>query len=130
MKRIKTYLSLLFIVNCFTLYSQTNIEQLDNDSVKRELLKEYFLCVCITEGFNGVKQNDISLSIYFDIIGYAPVAFEEVSDFAKKFIASIKPSIIEDLGNKKAVIMLSIEKYKSSELNMFIKSMDKYILDK
>jgi hypothetical protein len=111
--------------------SQEVVLNLEHIQTQRELLKEYFLCVCITEGFKDkqIGEDDISQAVYFDILRYDPEALQEVSNYAKKFIASIEPSVIEDLGNKKAIIILSIEKYKSNEVDNFIKSMDKYILD-
>jgi hypothetical protein len=98
--------------------------------VIRELLKEYFICVCITEGFKDkrIDEDDMSQSIYFDILPYSPEAFQEVKDYAKKNIKTIDSSTIEDLGNKKAIISSCIDKYKSKELDRFIKSMDKYML--
>jgi len=98
--------------------------------VWRELLKDYFLCVCITEGFKDkqIGKDDISQAVYFDILRYSPEAFQEVKDYAKKFVETIEPSPIEDLGNKKAIILSCIKKYRSKELDKFIKSMDKYML--
>jgi len=98
--------------------------------VWRELLKEYFLCVCITEGFKDkqIDEDDISQAGYFDILRYDLEAFHEVKDYAKKFVETIEPSPIEDLGNKKAIISSCIDKYKSKELDKFVKSMDKYLL--
>ena len=98
--------------------------------VWRELLKEYFLCVCITEGFKGkhLDKDDISQGVYFDILRYSPEAFQEVKDYAKKFVETIETSPVEDLDNKKAIVLRCIEKYKSKELDKFIKSMDKYLL--
>jgi len=42
---------------------------------QREQLKDYFLCVCITEGFKdkNINEDDISQSVYFDILRYNPV---------------------------------------------------------
>jgi hypothetical protein len=99
--------------------------------VWRELLKEYFLCVCIMEGFKDkqIDKDDISQGVYFDILRYSPEAFQEVKDYAKKFVETIEPSPIEDLGNKKAIVLSCIEKYKSKELDKFIKSLDKYLLN-
>jgi hypothetical protein len=48
--------------------------------------------------------------------------------YVKKYDYIYTPEI-EDLNNKKAIIMLSIEKYKSKEIDKFIKSMDKYMLN-
>jgi len=99
--------------------------------VWRELLKEYFLCECITEGFKDkqINEDDISQSVYFDILRYTPEAFEEVKNYARKFVETIEPSPIEDLGNNKAIILNCIGKYKSKDLDEFIKSMDKYLLN-
>lgn len=97
---------------------------------QRELLKDYFLCICITEGFGNKKidENDISQSVYFDILRYNPEALQKVKDYAKSFIETIAPSPIEDLGNRKAIIASCIEKYKSKDLDNFIKQLDRYLL--
>jgi hypothetical protein len=109
---------------------QTKTVKLDQLKVKRELLKEYFLCSCIIEGFNAqhLEDYDISQAVYFEIAGYDPEAFGIVKIYAKSFIQSIEPSIIEDLGYKKAIIMQSIKKSKSKEVDKLIKSLDKYML--
>ena len=122
-------LSILFF-NCSIRPEQVHTTDLKKTSVQRELLKEYFFCVCITEGFNNkqVAAQDISQAIYFDIMRYRPDAFQEVNDYAKRFVETIEPSPIEDLGNKKAIILNCIEKYKSKEVDKFIKSMDKYLV--
>ncbi|MDH8702177.1 hypothetical protein M2138_001537 [Dysgonomonadaceae bacterium PH5-43] len=97
----------------------------------RELLKDYFLCVCITYGFKekNIEELDSSQAVYFDISSYAPEAFKEVKDYAIEFVENIKASPHDDLGNTKAIIMNCIDKYKSEEINSFIKSMDKYIAE-
>lgn len=131
-------LAILFlsIVSCstnrivvFAELSATDIEKA-KPYVWQELLKEYFLCVCITESFKDkqIEEYDISQAVYFDVLRYSPEAFQEVKDYAKKFVASIEPSPIEDLGNKKAIISDCISKYKSKDLDKFIKTMDKYML--
>lgn len=98
--------------------------------VWRELLKEYFLCVCITEGFKdkNIVEDDISEAVYFDVLPYSPEAFQEVREYAKKFVKTIEPSPVVDLENKRAVILDCISKYKSKELDKFIKSLDVYLL--
>ena len=97
---------------------------------QRELLKDYFLCVCITEGFGDkqINEDDISQSVYFDILRYNPEALQKVKDYAKSYIETIEPSPIEDLGNRKAIIASCIEEYKSKELDIFIKQLDRYLL--
>ncbi len=40
----------------------------------------------------------------------------------------LRDKIARQQGNKRAVILSCIEKYKSKELDRFIKSMDKYLL--
>lgn len=120
-------LSIFSLTSCC---GQHTVADLKKTSVQRELLKEYFLCVCIAEGFKDkrISEDDISQAVYFDVLSYSPEAFQEVRDYAKKFVKTIEPSPIVDLGNKKAVISSCIEKYKSKELGKFIKSMDKYLL--
>lgn len=118
-------LSVLSLASC---YGQHTTADLKKTEVQRELLKEYFLCVCITEGFKDkqIAEDDTSQSVYFDILRYSPEAFQEVKNCTKKFVETIAPSPIVDLGNKRAVILSCIEKYKSKELGNFIKSMDKH----
>lgn len=67
-------------------------------------------------------------TVYFDILRYSPEAFQITKTYAKKFIETLEPSPIVDLGNEKAIILNCIEKYKSKELDKHIKSMDKYLL--
>ena len=124
-----TVILVVLIITCSPIKSQTHTEKLRNNNVKRELLKDYFLCVCLSESFEDVKENDISESVYFDIIRYSPKVFEKINVYAKKFIATIESTQIDDLGNKKAITLQILEKYKSKELDKFIKSLDKYILD-
>lgn len=121
-------LSILSLTSCYGQYTTTDFKK---NVVQRELLKEYFLCVCITEGFKDkqVDEDDISQSVYFDILRYNPKAFQVVKDYARKFVETIEPSPIADLGNKRAIILSCIEKYKSKELDKFIMSMDKYLLN-
>ena len=104
----------------------------DNMTIsQRELLKDYFLCVCITEGFKdkNINEDDISQSVYFDILRYDPEALQKVKEYAKSFVATIDPSPIEDLGKRKAIIANCIEKYKSKDLDVFIKQLDRYLLN-
>ena len=98
---------------------------------QRELLKDYFLCKCLTVGFEEVQidKYDCSPAVYFDIARYDPGAFHEVAAYAKEFVASIEPSPIEDLGHRKAIIIHCIDKYKTKEVDDFIKSMDRYMLN-
>jgi len=121
-------LSILSLTNCYGQYTAVDLKK---GTVQRELLKEYFLCVCITEDFKDrqISELDISQGVYFDILRYSPKAFQEVKDYAKKFVETIESSPIVDLGNKRAIISSCIEKYKSKEVDKFIKSMDKYMLN-
>lgn len=130
MKSLKIFLllSISSLVGCcgyqVLLKKKTTMNQ-------RELLKDYFLCISITEGFSkkNISEDDISQSVYFDILRYSPEAFQEVQKYARSFIKTIDSSPIEDLGNKKAIILNSIEQYKSKELDDFIKQLDDYLLD-
>ena len=121
----------LFFLSVLSLFSCLGQQTDDKSKEQRELLKEYFLCDCITEGFDdkNIQEDDISQSVLFDILNYSPDAIQEVKEYAKSFVQTIDPSPIEDLGNRKAIILNSIEKYKSQELDDFIKSLDRYLLN-
>ena len=121
----------LFFLSVLSLFSCLGQQTDDKTKEQRELLKEYFLCECITEGFDdkNIQEDDISQSVLFDILNYSPDAIQEVKEYAKSFVQTLDPSPIEDLGNRKAIILNSIEKYKSQELDDFIKSLDRYLLN-
>ena len=121
----------LFFLSVLSLFSCLGQQTDDKTKEQRKLLKEYFLCECITEGFDdkNIQEDDISQSVLFDILNYSPDAIQEVKEYAKSFVQTIDPSPIEDLGNRKAIILNSIEKYKSQELDDFIKSLDRYLLN-
>ena len=99
--------------------------------VWRELLKENFLYECIVEGFKdkNLVEDDMSGAMYFDILPYSPEAFLEINAYAKRFVETIEPSPITDYGMRKPIISACIDRYKSKELDKFIKSLDKYLLD-
>lgn len=123
-------LSISSLTSCF---GQLSAVDLKKTTIQRGLLKEYYLCVCITEGFKDkhIAEDDISQSVYFDILRYSPEALKEVKDSAIKFVETIiepEPSPIIDLSNKRAVIIRCIEKYRSKEIEKFIKSLDNYLL--
>lgn len=125
-------LKVIAIISILSLNCCLGQQSIDNNIAisQREQLKDFFLCVCITEGFKDKKINedDISQSVYFDILRYDPEALQKVKDYAKSFIETIDPSPIEDLGNRKAIIINCVEKYKSKDLDDFIRQLDCYLL--
>lgn len=111
--------------------SQLHTTDLEKKSVQRALLKEYFLCVAIHEGFKAQQLDtaDCSLAVYFDILRYPPEVFEKIQAYAKQMVASMQPSPITDLGYRKAILLDCMEMYKSKELDQFIRAMDEYFLE-
>ena len=130
MKRFYFFVFGLFVISLTSCRVQNTSLVLQKTTVQRSLLKEYFLCVCITEGFKDeqITDKDISQAIYFDILQYSPEAIQIVRDSAVQFVGTIRPSPIIDLNNKRAIIMMSIEKYKSKELDRLVKSLDKFLI--
>ena len=131
-------LSVLSFSSCITTKPDVRFGELDARNLEkakpyvwRELLKEYFLYTCIMEGFKdkNLVEDDISGTVYFDILPYSPEAFQEIKVYAKDFIETIEPSPIRDYGNRRPVISTCIDKYKSKELDKFIKSLDKYLME-
>lgn len=129
MKRLYFILVFTFLslTSCCGQHTALNLEK---RTVQKELLKEYFLCISIIEGFKDkqICKDDVSKSVYFDILQYSPEALQKVEVYAKEFVETIEPSPLIDLGNKKAVILRCIEQYKSKELDKFINSLDKFML--
>ena len=129
-------MSVFSLTSCITtkpvLFGELDAKELERAKpyVWRELLKEYFLYVCITEGFKdkSLVDDDISGTVYFDVLPYSPEAFQEIKAYASSFVETIEPSPIMDHGGKRTVISSCIDKYKSKELDKFVKSMDKYLL--
>ncbi len=83
-----TFLSL---TSCCGQHTALNLEK---RTVQKELLKEYFLCMCIMEGFKDkqICKDDVSKSVYFDILQYSPEALQKVEAYAKAFVETIEPS--------------------------------------
>ena len=55
----------LFFLSVLSLFSCLGQQTDDKTKEQRDLLKEYFLCECITEGFDdkNIQEDDISQSV-------------------------------------------------------------------
>ena len=124
MKRLFFIIHFLIVI-CYSARSQP-----ESKTENRELLKEHFLCCCLDYAFEhiGISKIDNSKSVYFDILKYKLPAMQKVDSLAKIFVDSIELSGYEGKTTK-GVIMLSIDEYKSPELNTFVKSMDNYMIN-
>ncbi len=78
-------LSIPSLTNCCGLYTTAGLKK---TAVQRALLKEYFLCVCITEGFKDqqIGENDISQAVYFDILRYSQRHFKSLKITQKRLL--------------------------------------------
>jgi hypothetical protein len=99
-------------------------QEYNSKEQQKELLKEYFLYSCLYKA-NQNKEIDISAAVYFDLSNYSIDVFKQIDDYAKQFVDSIPESPNIDLNNGRAVLMHSLEKYKSKELDLFIENLDK-----
>lgn len=93
---------------------------------EREMLKEFFVWVCVTEAFD-VDGKDISGAVYVDLSNYDPKAYTLVREYAKDFVQSISPAPLWDYKGKKAIMFAIMGRYKSKELSDYIKTLDKYL---
>ncbi|WP_040561868.1 hypothetical protein [Hoylesella buccalis] len=80
----------------------------------------------------GFKTTDLvridrSTTVYFDVLNYTLPALQKVDSLAKSFISTIEISSYENKDFKN-IIMLSIEEYRSKNVDQFIKSMDVYMI--
>ncbi|MFZ4400624.1 MAG: hypothetical protein ACOYO1_11360 [Bacteroidales bacterium] len=126
----RTIHRVIVICSIFILFIYTaNGQRSSSIKKNRDMLKEYFLYSCIRYGFESKNISDIDHSgaVYIDLLRYDLKAINITDSLAKNFINSIESSNYEG-HNTKGIIILSIEKYKSNELDKFIKSMDKYMI--
>lgn len=126
MKQIFRLCFLLFIASLFscTVTKMEEPQEYNSKEQQKELLKEYFLYSCLYKA-NQNKEIDISAAVYFDLSNYSIDVFRQIDDYAKQFVDSIPESPNIDLNNGRAVLMHSLEKYKSKELDLFIENLDK-----
>lgn len=125
---MKRKLSLLFFLFIFLFSSFTCKSECEMQK-NRELLKDYFLCCCMNYGFKttDLVRIDRSKTAYFDVLNYSLPALQKVDSLAKSFISTIEISSYENKDFKN-IIMLSIEEYRSKNVDQFIKSMDVYMI--
>jgi len=87
--RTLNYIIILFtflsLKSCCGQHTALNLER---RTAQKELLKEFFLCVCIIEGFKDkhICKDYVSKSVYFDILQYSPEALQKVEAYAKEFV--------------------------------------------
>lgn len=126
MKQVLKLFFLLFTFSLFSCISSQKEEQQEYNKKEqqKEFLKDYFLFSCLYKAKPDMEI-DISAAVYFDLSNYSIDAFKQIDDYAKQFVDSIPESPNVDLNNGRAVLMHSLEKYKSKELDLFIENLDK-----
>lgn len=119
---------LIVLFGLFSLLSSCSNAQERNN---RELLRQYFLCSCLSHAYDSIGVNDIdhSKSTYFDILRYELPAMQKIDSMAIVFVNGIELSNYENR-NRAGYMILCIEEYESKRMNQFIMSMDKYMLSK
>lgn len=93
---------------------------------KRQWMKEYALCKCITQlSTDTLLKKDISMGIYFNITDYgSDKIYNAVDSAAKQAVSQINPSQIADYGGKKPYMLSCIEFSKSKKLDSLIRTYD------
>lgn len=126
MKQIFRLCFLLFIASLFscTVTKMEEPQEYNSKEQQKEFLKDYFLFSCLYKAKPDMEI-DISAAVYFDLSNYSIDVFKQIDDYAKQFVDSIPESPNIDLNNGRAVLMHSLEKYKSKELDLFIENLDK-----
>jgi len=97
---------------------------------QRQAFKGYAFCNCVAFALpkDSAIQNDISRTAYHDISIYQQDAYNLVRTAAKQISVSIKPSIIGDHENKRAVLMDCMSFYQSKYLDILVRSLDSKIV--
>lgn len=121
MKRIK----LLAILSCILLSSAAQCQSTKSRSEQRRMMQDYFLCKCLTNGFEekNLTELDHSETVYFELLAYDPEAIHKVDSLSKAFVGGIEFSNYEGR-SRKGIIILCIDQHKSQEVKRFIKSLD------
>jgi hypothetical protein len=93
----------------------------------RTLLKEYAYCKCFqyATGDTAFFRNDVSLSVYREISHYYPEALDTIDSLSKQAALRIKPSIIADYGNRKAILQNCFLFYESKLVDSVVRRLDK-----
>lgn len=101
-----------------------------SQSEKRQWMKEYALCSCLSliAKQDTAIQDDISKSIYVEITDYTRTdknnIYNAVDSLASKAIKSINPTQIADYEGRKPYMKSCIEFYQSKELDSLIRHYD------
>lgn len=115
---------LFFTIISFLIYGCNANKKLKET---RSVLKQYAYCRCVefASGDSSFFRSDVSVGIYADISQHSRSSLQNVDDLAKYFASTIKPSIIADHGNKKAILFNCFEFYESKRLDSLIKTLDR-----
>lgn len=119
----------ILLSGLLTIFSISCLGQPDSIDKKRALLKDYFFYCCLKQGFNDIDiaKYDHSGVVYIELLPYSYEAYAKVDSLAKVFIDSIEYSDKEGR-NTRGIIILCLEKYKSQQLDDYIKTMDEFII--
>lgn len=98
-------------------------------SDQRALMKDFILFSCVNELYRGIglEKGDNSERIYKKLSRYSSAAFDEATAFAEEIVANSILSICEN-DNKRAILQKFIELYNGCEIDMFVITLDKYLL--
>ncbi len=96
--------------------------------LQQQMLKDYFLCTCIDDGFkeDSLFFKDATRTVYTELLEYEYDDLQKIRKVAQQLIDADKNKKGETSADTKAdraVFYTCIEYYKSSELDNLIKSM-------
>lgn len=96
-------------------------------SQKRDWLKEYALCKCISYYVAGERAdtNDISTAVYRELAGFGFADYDRLDSLVKNAIDTNRVLLISDYKGKSTAMMDCINFYKSKTLTAAIRLMEK-----
>lgn len=118
-------LSTKICIGCLIIYAYGC--KIPGNTQRRNLLKEYALCKCISYyvAKEAADTNDISNAVYRELAGYGFAEYDQLDSFVKKSIDTNRILLINDYKGKNTSIMDCINFYKSKTLDSAIRLMEK-----
>lgn len=91
----------------------------------RQILKDFFLCKCIDNGFkeNNIFKSDHSVSVLVEMADYRAEAFASVDSLAK----TIARTPVSNLTGRRGLLINCIDYYNAKQLDDFVKGLDNRI---
>jgi len=125
----KVMLMIVAIVSLgISVFGQTKVNTDSLTLRNQQMLKDYFLCSCITKGFkdDSLAYKDYSMQLYTELLRYSFADLQKIKQFSISVIEEINQATGEKsfgVGDRRGVLGTCIEYARGKELDEMVKSM-------